>query len=169
MVIDPDEITPIPYQQMHQIHIDEVFIINAIHALVEKRNLGIANTQSRIEVQLDKFYKHIFLHFANEERLMLETGYPAYLAHKSEHDLVFAEAKYRFREWKLTGNSTEMELFALEFMPAWIHNHIFSMDNPASAYIHQIKSGNVPDNHLNRFLRNLRKLFGSVFNARAYR
>ena len=49
-----------------------------------------------IDPLLDELHQHTVRHFADEEKLMQETGFPVYPVHKDEHDSVLADMAARY-------------------------------------------------------------------------
>jgi hemerythrin len=75
---------------------------------------------------LSNLIKYTQGHFATEERLMQSHGYPAFLAHKSEHDglsKTVLDLQHRF-----LANQVGMSIEVMEFLRDWLVKHILGSD-----------------------------------------
>ncbi len=129
-----------------------VEMINRLH--VTQKNM------ERIAIAdvIDELVDYTLSHFAFEEELMEEAGYPFCAAHKRVHE-IFTK---RVSEYRMRFNAGEDVTDELKSMLSrWLFNHIRSDDK---AYADAVKR------HLNRFVheheqggwlkRTLRRLFG---------
>jgi hemerythrin len=90
---------------------------------------GIVAGQARtaLEDVIDGLMRYTKLHFAREERLFAETGFPGSAAHKAEHDLLTRRVmnlQTRFEN----GQSFELSMEAMSFLKSWLNNHIMGSD-----------------------------------------
>ena len=80
--------------------------------MLNKLNDAVKNHESRKHIYriINEVISHIELHFENEERLMVQTGYPGIDSHKNMHKELTKDAfrlkdklhflgEERFREW----------------------------------------------------------------------
>lgn len=65
-------------------------------------------------------------HFADEERLMRESGYPRYAEHKRQHDGLAGRTAVIVKAFKV-GRTTAGESFP-EFLARWLQHHILEED-----------------------------------------
>jgi hemerythrin len=72
-------------------------------------------------------------HFANEEKMMLQAGYPQYAAHKVEHDKLTAEVAKMVQE--LESGKLAVSVQLLDFLKKWLQSHILSTDKKYSAHM----------------------------------
>ena len=77
------------------------------------------------------------MHFATEDRLMIESGYPGFAAHQKEHEaalemITFLESSYCNGE----PNAAEELVRFIEF---WAHDHISRADHELETYLSSIK------------------------------
>ncbi len=78
--------------------------------------------------------EHTGDHFAREEALMLDTGFPALQEHRDEHRRVLAE----LRQLGLrvgAGRSTLARSYVREQLPAWFSLHAATMDSALAAHL----------------------------------
>ena len=85
-----------------------------------------AGNRAAIGTKLDALVNYVVDHFAEEERLMTETGYPDYAAHKVEHTKLLetcggVAAKFHAGELEITQETTA-------FVKDWLVSHIPNVD-----------------------------------------
>lgn len=129
-----------------------VEMINRLHVTQKSmERLAIADV-------IDELVDYTLSHFAFEEELMEEAGYPFCAAHKRVHE-VFTKRVSEYRMRFEAGEDVTDELKSM--LSRWLFNHIRSDDK---AYAESVKR------HLNRFVREheqggwlsrtIRRLFG---------
>ena len=129
-----------------------VEMINRLHVTQKSmERLAIADV-------IDELVEYTLSHFAFEEELMEEAGYPFCAAHKRVHE-VFTKRVSEYRMRFEAGEDVTDELKSM--LSRWLFNHIRSDDK---AYAESVKR------HLNRFVREheqggwlsrtVRRLFG---------
>ncbi len=129
-----------------------VEMINRLHVTQKSmERLAIADV-------IDELVDYTLSHFAFEEELMEEAGYPFCAAHKRVHE-VFTKRVSEYRMRFEAGEDVTDELKSM--LSRWLFNHIRSDDK---AYAESVKR------HLNRFVREheqggwlsrtVRRLFG---------
>ncbi|SMF64471.1 hemerythrin [Alteromonadaceae bacterium Bs31] len=95
------------------------------HRIVEYINMLSHAQQSKSRAELfnvlDELVDYALSHFAFEENLMEESGYPFTNAHKKVHRL-FARRVANFRQRAKAGDDITVEL--LHVLKAWLINHI---------------------------------------------
>ncbi|MFT3755932.1 MAG: bacteriohemerythrin [Pseudoxanthomonas sp.] len=112
-----------------------VEMINQLHSA------QLGHHEAAIGDVIDELVDYTLSHFAFEEELMEEAGYPFSAAHKRVHEIFtkrVAEYRLRFR----AGEDVADDLKSL--LSRWLFNHIRSDDK---AYVQDVKQ------HLNHFVR----------------
>lgn len=99
--------------------------------LLERITTG-ATTE--IDAMLDALHAHTLRHFADEEKLMRETGFPAYEVHKEEHDKVLADMAQRISRWKQDGDLGALCHWLEIGVGEWLVAHIGSMDTVTARF-----------------------------------
>ncbi len=105
-------------------------LVNELHGAMVR---GAANQV--IDGVLDRLIEYTKTHFAAEERLMRNAGYPDFAAHKALHDCFAVEAanlRAGFRAGKV-GISIEV----LQFLRGWLIQHIATRDKDVSRHLAQ--------------------------------
>ena len=79
---------------------------------------------------LDRLIQYTKTHFAHEERLMQQHGYPGFQVHKAEHDALTARV-LKFQSDFQQGRVT-MSVQLLQFLKDWLECHIKGSDQQYS-------------------------------------
>ncbi len=116
-----------------------VGMINQLH----RAHAG--GSQLRVGDALDELVDYTLSHFAFEEELMEEAGYPFCAAHRRVH-AVFTRRVGEYRRRFQAGEDVVDELESM--LPRWLFNHIRNDDK---AYSEQVRR------HLDRFAREHRR------------
>jgi len=77
-------------------------------------------------VQYTKF------HFAREEKYFAQTGYPAAVPHKQEHDALTRQV-LDVQQKYTAGASATLSLDVMQFLKNWLANHIMGHDQQYAA------------------------------------
>jgi len=123
-------IEPIDHQHMRIVEM--INRLNAIHKNARRETISDV---------IDELVDYTLSHFAFEEELMEEAGYPFCTAHKRVHE-VFTRRVVEYRMRFRAGEDIVEDLRNL--LARWLFNHIRGDDQ---AYAPQVKQ------HLNRFIR----------------
>ena len=86
-----------------------------------------ALTDAELSPALESVIEHFKAHFAREEALMEETGFPPTMIHKNEHRRVLDWAGAMRAEAK-AGNVAILRKFLTEEIADWFVNHAATMD-----------------------------------------
>jgi len=119
----------------------ELDFMNHDHAeFVELREAllsALAQTASPAEVDalLDRLLEHTRSHFAEENRLMQETGFPPYPMHKGEHDRVLDDMESRIARWKAGRDATALSDWLEVGLVDWFVSHVSTMDYITARFI----------------------------------
>lgn len=97
--------------------------------LLNELNDGIETGHFRAALEgiIDGLFRYTRTHFAREERLFAQTGFPGAAAHKAEHELLIRRTvnlQARFE----SGQSRELSLEAMAFLKKWLTDHIMGSD-----------------------------------------
>lgn len=114
---------------MNHTHEEELVLVQA---LVD------ALTQQPADIQLiqplaEQWHTHTQQHFASEENLMQQTGFPAYSVHKGEHERVLAQITSYMLSLR-EGNILPLTLFLTNDWPQWFMLHVQTMDTATAMY-----------------------------------
>lgn len=112
-------------QEIDEQHRELVRLVNALNDL--RKNREPQETVSRVFNELISYVQH---HFATEERIMAQHGYPGIDAHKLEHKRLVDEVIF-FKTRAHQG----VELLALQAVKDWLFRHIEHEDKAMAAYL----------------------------------
>jgi hemerythrin len=107
--------------ELDEEHRQLVFLVNQLHAAM---NSGVA--AEALGDILSGMLAYTRMHFATEERLMLQHGYADYVTHKSAHEELMrrtADIHRRFLQ-----GETIVTLRLAQFLSDWLSRHIQGMD-----------------------------------------
>jgi hemerythrin len=97
------------------------------------KTLLARTTAEKFRAVLRNLLAHTERHFQHEERLMREVNYPSYEWHKRQHDTVRNRAKSLAR--RIAGGDSDAPMLLLEFLAAWLKDHISLTDRMMAAYL----------------------------------
>lgn len=97
---------------------------------------GIVSSEPRavLETVIEGLLRYTRFHFAREEKLFAQSGFPGGAAHKSEHDLLtrrVGNLQARFEN----GQLLELSMQAMEFLKSWITDHIQGSDKAYGPFL----------------------------------
>ncbi len=84
--------------------------------------------------RLKSLHDHTRTHFAFEEKLMSESGFPATSEHTSEHQRLLGELA-RFLERAEAGSQMMARAWLQQQVPEWFRSHLLSMDSALAAHL----------------------------------
>jgi hemerythrin-like metal-binding protein len=82
---------------------------------------------------MDELAKYTQVHFAREEKIMREHGYPGYEAHKAQHDAMMERVAGYGRDYEERGHDAIVDLAPL--VKDWLINHIYKVDQEYAAFL----------------------------------
>ena len=91
----------------------------------------IAGTESALAALWDETVGH----FATEDALMEEHGYPESSAHRRAHHLFLQDLRELVREAREHGVTPEVAAWAQERLPDWVKFHVEANDAPLALFI----------------------------------
>src|SRR6266542_2702053 len=112
--LDPALLPDLPIPFMNEDHVREVALVNDLEAALAV---------------------HTREHFLREEAMMREARFPAYPAHKGEHDRVLAEMDAEARAFRARGDAARLSRYLGESLPAWYVNHVRTMDVVTASFV----------------------------------
>ncbi len=131
-LIYAEQVEHMDVDEMQETHENEIKILNEIEKLAYKYEREKTNLPE-LEQKLDEYIYHVKKHFANEERLMQEHGFPSYDMHKTAHDMFLWDLDSAIQQWK-NGNIKKIINFIYK-VPEWILIHVNTVDAPTANYL----------------------------------
>ncbi|WP_432738534.1 bacteriohemerythrin [Maridesulfovibrio sp. FT414] len=105
-------------------------ILNRLH-----ESLTNGEDKSMQAVLLDELIDYTVEHFATEERLFLQTGFPGYEEHKRVHDDLTGKAVDIQDEFRNDNATISFEL--LDFLHQWLTEHTLGLDQEAGDHLNR--------------------------------
>jgi hemerythrin-like metal-binding protein len=106
-------------------------LVDLLNSLYDAMGKGQANqVMGKI---FDELVKYTASHFATEERLFKQHGYPEAAAHKREHDTLTAQALALQKDF--AAGKTSMTLATANFLKDWLKNHILGSDKKYAPFL----------------------------------
>jgi hemerythrin len=133
-MIEFANVPKVAFEEMNTVHAEEVERLNRIEAL-----LDADASETELSDALEALFEHTREHFANEERLMREVGFPAYEMHRSEHGRALNEFQFVMMNWRTKKDNSILREYICSTTPQWLHQHIASMDTATANFIAMVK------------------------------
>lgn len=130
-MIDKEHLPQVAYQEMNEVHEEEIDLLNRLESLLEDKVLNV----SKVDDILNTLLMHTEKHFSNEERLMKEVSFPAIIMHQGEHLHVFNEMKRVIGHWEATRDPEVVREYFLGALIEWLMRHINTMDTMTAQFI----------------------------------
>ena len=92
------------------------------------------NTKSVIASVLDQLVDYAAVHFRREEEVMASANYQGLAAHRKEHEAFVAKAHEARHQFASSASKT-LAIDTLEFVKAWLINHIQKSDQAFAPYV----------------------------------
>jgi hemerythrin len=125
--IDPSQVPQFPVGFMNADHALEVRMLNDLESALSAHRRGQGSLEAVLE-KLSIFAVSAREHFLREESLMREAQYPAYAAHKAEHDRVLSEMNEEARVFRERGDGERLARYLFRTLPDWFVTHVRTMD-----------------------------------------
>ena len=103
-------------------------LINELFAAMRK-----GHDAAKVKRVSDGAFDYSRIHFTDEERIMLQNGFPQFTSHRQIHQDYSQEIKRLMAESQRRFGDISSEL--LRFLKAWWLNHILNMDQKYAPYI----------------------------------
>lgn len=107
-----------------------------IHDLGDKLAEGAA--EDSVAVTIEALAAYVDVHFEHEERLMQETGYPEFAAHKKAHEALDKRVAELKEDLRRAPNTFDYDAL-MEFLSNWLSQHIINVDMEFAAYHKNLK------------------------------
>ena len=106
-----------------------ILLINHLHD-------GLVSERAKPE--LDRIFQRLIrstrVHFAHEEHLLLETGYPGAMAHKQEHDRLLKQVDELYQRFR-AGVPLSIYIDGMDILEDWLANHLFGSDQKYGPFL----------------------------------
>lgn len=133
-LIDKAQIVEVALDEMEQVHQEEIDMINDLAESLVAIGLG-TKAADDLDTLFKEIIEHTQAHFANENRLMLEYGFPAYEIHSGEHTNFLSALEVEYRHWILEHDVPRLQGFLQEYWKGWFMQHVSTMDRVTASFI----------------------------------
>ena len=125
-----DDCMSVNIKEIDNQHIGLITMINKLH---NKLRAGQGN--SMLTPVLTELVEYVKVHFAFEENLMKEYGYPEYDKQKQEHEVLVSKIKDFLKKYK--GRSPLLAREILIVLGEWARNHIKVEDSKYGPFFNE--------------------------------
>jgi len=133
LLINSQDIPLVRIDFMNRTHQEEAQFVNSLAELVQARLNG-EPTDSEISKQLGHWLQHMKAHFARENELMQETGFPVYPIHSEEHEIALSRMQTVIDAWEQNKDIELLKDYVFTLWPAWFKGHVNSMDKVTAEF-----------------------------------
>ena len=130
-ILAPETIPLVDIDFMNNTHLDELKMVNDLGKVVTDYQ-GDKDTSednfNEISMLLNAWLEHTIPHFERENKLMQETGFPAFAVHADEHKIALDRFKTVINAWTDNKDIDQVTDFIFNFWPNWFTAHVNSMD-----------------------------------------
>lgn len=132
--VDPDSVPRVAVESMNEVHLEEVEMLNALDDLLAASD-GSEASHAKIDASFDALVQHTRAHFASEEKLMVDKGFPAYPIHRQEHEAELLVIQRAVEAWQESRDAAGLRTWIEKDFVAWIANHIITMDTVTAQFV----------------------------------
>lgn len=132
IALTPELLTRVP--EIDEQHKELFNRIAAVESIGEE-----SLTKEKAEETLDFLNAYVVKHFADEEKLMLESGYPQLDWHHTWHQGYIAECKKLKEEYAINGLSEQFALTLNESVVKWFVKHVKVVDVNLGKHINKYR------------------------------
>ena len=130
-MIDKSTIPQVAYAMMNEVHDEEAELLNTLESLLKQEHI---DTQA-VDNTLKALIAHTQVHFANEELLMQEISFPAFMMHQGEHLRILSEMKLTISRWQTEQDTELLNAYFLGSLQEWLMLPISTMDTITAQFI----------------------------------
>ena len=130
-MIDKSTIPQVAFPMMNEVHNEEADLLNILESLLKQEHIDTQAVDNTVKALI----AHTQVHFANEERLMHEVSFPAFMMHQGEHLRVLGEMKHTVSRWQAEQDTELLNAYFLGSLQEWLMLHISTMDTMTAQFI----------------------------------
>lgn len=135
-VLDANNIPKVDIDFMNNTHFEELELVEKLgKQILDYQTLSETgnpeNTQASeqaISRLLNNWLEHTIAHFERENKLMQDTGFPAYPVHASEHEIALEKLKNLISTWEKNKDIDQLADYVFTHWPDWFNTHVNTMD-----------------------------------------
>jgi len=124
-----DQLPMVALASMNDTHLEEMLLINQLETLAQEAKL------EEIPKALQELLEHTKIHFSNEEKMMSETNFPVFPAHKAEHDRHLHELESVINYFEKHQEPSAITAYIQGTLAPWLINHVQTMDTITAMHL----------------------------------
>ena len=133
-LVDVTAIPRVALAFQNEDHDVEARLLNEVADAVEHYRGGVEG-QETVLAPLEALVEHTREHFARENRVMEEQGFPAYVVHRGEHARVLSEMEREVFAFREQGDTDRLWRYLSSTVPSWFVQHIQTMDAVTAQFV----------------------------------
>ena len=130
-ILDTETIPRVALDFMNVTHFEEIKMVKEIGKLVstyQNKEKPIEEDKENLSKALQAWVDHTLAHFLRENKLMQETGFPAFAIHSEEHERALGEMIFVVDAWLKKTEIKTVSDYVFNLWPAWFNGHVNTMD-----------------------------------------
>jgi hemerythrin len=116
---------------MNDTHFEEIEMVKGLGKLIssyQEKDTHTDNEIEQISQALKTWLEHTIPHFERENKLMQETGFPAFGVHSQEHERALNRMTTIIQAWEQNKDIALLADYVFSLWPNWFNDHVNSMD-----------------------------------------
>lgn len=133
-IVEVDAIPQVamPFQNVD--HAEEARLLNRAVDVLGAHREGRAPAAD-VLAPVEALLEHTRHHFAREDAIMLEAGFPPYPVHHGEHARVLAGMEAEVEAFRGGGDAARLWTYLTQAVPEWFVQHIETMDSITAQFV----------------------------------
>ena len=128
-ILDKETIPRVELDFMNNTHFEEIEMVKELGEIISSiQDEQNGNQLNNLSQKLNAWLDHTKAHFARENELMQETGFPAYSIHLNEHEVALKQMTSIIKAWQDNQDIDCVEDYVFNLWPEWFEGHVNTMD-----------------------------------------
>jgi hemerythrin len=133
-IVEVDAIPRVAMPFQNEDHVAEARLLNRAADALSAHRDGRASAAD-VLAPVEALLAHTREHFAREDAVMLETGFPPYPVHQGEHARVLAGMQAEVEAFRAGGDAGRLWTYLTQAVPEWFVQHIETMDAVTAQFV----------------------------------
>ena len=126
-LVEIDDIPQVAMPFQNHDHAEEAELLNRAVDVLSAHRDGRASALDVLG-PVEALLAHTRAHFAREDAIMVESGFPPYPVHQGEHARVLAGMEAEVEAFRARGDAGRLWAYLTQAVPEWFVQHIQTMD-----------------------------------------
>ncbi len=128
-ILEKETIPRVELDFMNNTHFEEIEMVKELGEIISSyQDEGRYDQHDNLSQKLNAWLDHTKAHFARENELMQETGFPAYSIHLNEHETILKQMMDVINAWQNDQDIGRVEDYVFNLWPIWFDEHVNTMD-----------------------------------------